>query len=60
MSPPVVNVDVQPAQVTTGEVKVDVHAHLPKRGAVQKTVTGYDEKGRIIGMTETEADDAEV
>lgn len=57
MPAPVVNVDVQPAQVTTGETRVDVHAHLPRRGSVEKTVTAYDEKGRIVGMKETEIEE---
>ena len=55
---PVVNVDVHSPDVKAGDIKVDVHAHMPKRGPVERTVTSYDEKGRIVGMTEREMDDA--
>lgn len=55
--PPVVNVSVEAPQVRAGDVKVDVHAHIPRRGVVQKTVTGYDAEGRIIGMSEVETDE---
>jgi HK97 family phage portal protein len=51
VSPPEVNVNVQSPQI-------EVHAHIPKRGPVEKTVTAYDENGRIVGMTEREMDDA--
>ena len=54
---PVVNVSVEAPQVQAGDVKVDVHAHIPRRGVVQKTVTGYDADGRIIGISEVEADE---
>lgn len=57
MPAPVVNVDVHAPEVKAGDVKVDVHAHIPKRGAVEKTVTAYDEDGRIIGMTEREIEE---
>jgi lambda family phage portal protein len=57
---PVVNVEapvvnVAAPQVRAGDVQVDVH--LPRRGPVEKTVTGYDDKGRITGMTEREIDE---
>lgn len=55
--PPVVNVSVEAPQVQAGDVKVDVHAHIPRRGAVQKTVTGYDAEGRITGMSEVETNE---
>jgi HK97 family phage portal protein len=58
MPAPIVNVDVHAPEVKAGNVKVDVHAHIPKRGPVEKTVTAYDENGRIVGMTEREMDDA--
>lgn len=50
-------VHVTPPNVTVEGAKVDVHAHIPRRGAVKKTVDGYDEKGRITGMTEEEVDE---
>jgi HK97 family phage portal protein len=48
-------IKVETPQVRAGDVRVEVH--LPKRGAIEKTVTAYDEKGRIVGMTEKEADE---
>jgi lambda family phage portal protein len=50
-------VQVAAPVVHAGAVYVDVHATIPKRGRVIKTVTGYDEQGRITGMSEEEADD---
>jgi HK97 family phage portal protein len=58
MPAPVVNVDVHSPDVKAGDIKIDVHAHMPKRGPIEKTVTAYDEQGRIVGMTERETDDA--
>jgi HK97 family phage portal protein len=57
MPAPIVNVDVKAPEIRAGDVKVDVHAHIPRRGAVEKTVTAYDENGRIVGMTEKEIDE---
>jgi hypothetical protein len=42
---PPVNVTVQPAQITAGDVKVDVH--MPEPGVIETTVEEYDDKGRI-------------
>jgi hypothetical protein len=47
--PAPVNVVVQPAQVTAGDVKVDVH--VPKPGATETTVEEYD--GQRIKRTRT-------
>jgi uncharacterized protein len=44
-SPQPVNVTVQPAQVTAGDVKVDVH--MPEPGIIDTTVEELDDKGRI-------------
>jgi lambda family phage portal protein len=55
MPPPVVHVAAP--VVNAGAVHVDVHATIPKRGKVIKTVTGYDAEGRITGMSEVEADE---
>jgi HK97 family phage portal protein len=62
MAPPVVNiapaaVTVAAPEVHAAPVHVDVHAHIPRRGPVEKTVTGYDDRGRITGMTEREIDE---
>jgi len=68
---PVINIDVQPAQVSFTQPDIvvnvpefkmeapvvkqgDVHVHIPKRGQIEKTVTAYDEQGRIVSMTEKE------
>jgi HK97 family phage portal protein len=49
-------VNIAPAEIKAGDVKIDVHAHIAKRGEVEKTVTGYDENGRILSMREKEID----
>jgi uncharacterized membrane protein len=49
------NVTVTQPEVKLGDVHVTVEA--AKRGTVKKTITGYDDKGRIAEMTEKEVDD---
>lgn len=55
--PAPINVDVSSPVVNVGAPKVDVHAHIPKRGNVVKEVTGYDEQNRPIQMVERETED---
>jgi lambda family phage portal protein len=56
MDAPIVN--ISPPAVNIGGAKVDVHAHIPRRGKVEKTMT-YDADGRINAMIEQEVDDVE-
>lgn len=58
MAAPVIN--VAPAAVTSSPAQIDVHVHMPKRGDVVKTVTAYDEEGRIAEMTEREIPDVSI
>jgi HK97 family phage portal protein len=60
---PVINVDarteVHPAKVTVSAPRVDVHAHIPRRGAVRKTVEKMTDDGQIVSMIEEEIEGAE-
>jgi HK97 family phage portal protein len=57
-APPIINVTMPDIRMEAPQIKAgDVHVHMTNRGKVQKTVTGYDDKGRITGMTETEVEE---
>jgi lambda family phage portal protein len=55
MEPPIVN--ISPPTVNIGGAKVDVHAHLPKRGASKRVATKFDSEGNVIESLETEVED---
>jgi hypothetical protein len=65
MPQPVINVDVKSPEITvntppikTGTINVDVASDGKRRGrSFEKTVTGYDEQGRILSMVEREVFD---
>lgn len=49
-------VHVTPPSVTVEAPQVTIHAHIPRRGAVQKDAV-FDDNGRMIGMTEREIEE---
>ena len=62
---PIVNVEpavinVAPANIEVHTPPVNVDVKVSKRGDVVKEVTGYDDRGRIIAMTEREIEPEQV
>jgi len=55
ITPAPINIDVAaPVLPAAAPINIDVQAHIPRRGAVEKTVTAYDADGRIVSMMEKE------
>lgn len=53
---PAITVNVPQPDIHVHAGDISVHANIPRRGAIERTVTQYDSEGRILKVIEKEVD----